>query len=87
MSKQWSGEMVDVPEYNESIMCPNCGEKSQVYTDMHGLLGGGGPGRYTVCADCGTVVSKTCDSHKDDNIIDAEFTEVDPNAQVTENKG
>ena len=66
----------EIPEYNEALMCPDCQEKSEVIVGLHGMFGGG-MGPYTMCADCGKIVSKTCDSHvTDDDIIDAEFSEV-----------
>ena len=62
------------PKYNEAIMCPNCGESSDILTEMHGIIGGGS-GKYTCCALCGLVVTKDFDDDPGD-ILDAEFTEV-----------
>jgi hypothetical protein len=65
----------ELPEYNEALMCPDCQEKSDVIIGLYGLFGGG-IGPYTMCADCGKIVSKSCESHEQNPIIDAEFSEV-----------
>lgn len=57
-----------LPEYDESIQCSytECREiEAQVLTGMYGMFGGGGPGAYTMCEHCGTVLSKTCDTHEE----------------------
>jgi len=54
----------EVPEYNEAIMCPECGEKSDVITGLYGLFGGG-LGPYTCCEKCGMIVTKSYDGGKD----------------------
>jgi uncharacterized Zn finger protein len=66
------------PEYNEAIMCPECGEKSEVLTGLYGLFGGG-IGPYTMCAHCGQIVTKSFDSHEEEKPIDGEFTDVTKN--------
>ena len=55
-----------LPEFDESIQCPWCSprDKPTIFT-LYGLFGGGGPGRYTMCSNCGTVLSKTCDTHEE----------------------
>jgi hypothetical protein len=65
------------PEYNEAVMCPDCMERSDVIVGLYGLFGGG-EGPYTMCADCGLIVTKSfaCDSHEKPEPIDVEFSEV-----------
>jgi hypothetical protein len=61
--------MKELPEYNEDITCenPECKHiEAQVMVGMYGLFGGGGMGAYTMCENCGTVLSKSCDTHKDE---------------------
>ena len=65
----------NLPEYNEALMCPDCQEKSDVIVGLYGLFGGG-IGPYTMCGDCGKIVSKSFESHEP-NIIDTTATEVD----------
>lgn len=62
------------PEYNEAVMCPNCGEDSDILVDMWGIIGGGN-GRYTCCATCGLVVTKTFSDEAEPDIIEGEFTD------------
>lgn len=63
------------PNYNEAVMCPKCGENSEVLVGFYGILGGG-LGPYTCCADCGIIVTKSFESHENQEIIEAEFTEI-----------
>jgi len=68
-------KMADLPEYDEELQCTNpvCQheEKTAPITGLHGMAGGG-MGPYTVCANCGMILSKSqdaeilCDSHEDD---------------------
>jgi hypothetical protein len=53
------------PPYNEDVSCLSC-PGANVLTELHGVFGGGGPGRYTMCENCGAVLSKTCDSHEEE---------------------
>lgn len=53
-------------EYDESVRCPNCDpDEADVLFELHGVFGGGGPGKYTMCENCGMVLTKTCDSDKE----------------------
>jgi uncharacterized Zn finger protein len=52
-------------DYDEQVVCPICGPDHGILTALHGVFGGGGPGRYTMCENCGQVLSKTCDSHEE----------------------
>ena len=65
--------MTDIPEYDEELRCDNpvcVYVKADPITGLYGIAGGGGPGVYTVCSCCGTVLSKSiepeesCDSHE-----------------------
>ena len=67
--------MADLPEYDEELQCTNpvCQfeERTAPITGLHGMAGGG-MGPYTVCANCGMILSKSqdpdlCDSHEDDD--------------------
>lgn len=56
----------ELPEYDETLKCPTCPPgMGNVFLGMYGLFGGGGPGRYTLCSYCGQVISKSCDTHKE----------------------
>jgi hypothetical protein len=64
--------MTDVPEYDEFVECtnPECVHvKAKPMTGLHGMLGGG-MGPYTVCSNCGILLTKSqdkellCDSHE-----------------------
>ena len=55
----------DPPEYNVAIMCPDCGEKSDVM-ELYGIIGGG-LGPYTMCDRCGMIVTKSFDSHGEED--------------------
>jgi hypothetical protein len=62
------------PEYNEAVMCPDCGERSDVLSG-YGLIGGG-TGPYTMCSNCGMIVTKSFDEgNKEPEIIDGEFSD------------
>jgi hypothetical protein len=69
------------PPYNMAVMCPECGEKSEV-SDGFGLLGGG-YGPYTTCDRCGMIVTKTdmSDVEGTPPVIDTTATEVDDGQQ------
>lgn len=64
--------MVDIiegtPEFDESLSCPHCGSNDK-HTG-YGMIGGG-IGPYTLCANCGVLISKSqdseamCDSHEE----------------------
>jgi len=69
------------PEYNEAVMCPNCGDKSDVLCNLHGMIGGG-EGRYTMCAECGCIVTKSFDDGYNPKEIEGEVV----NAQITSDK-
>lgn len=64
----------DVPEYDEAIVCenPECKHiQAPAITGLYGIAGGGGPGVYSVCEHCGTILSKTidpeaCETHNED---------------------
>jgi hypothetical protein len=69
-----------LPEYNEAVMCPECKETADVVTGLYGMFGGGN-GPYTMCADCGQILTKTFEE-PDDKAINAEFEEVKPNVEI-----
>ena len=57
----------EIPEYDEEITCtnPECVHSfAGVLTGLYGIVGGGGLGSYTLCENCGAVLSKTCDTHR-----------------------
>ena len=63
-------EMIDLPEYDDSIRCtnPECVHKEAGIISGYGMIGGGGLGGYTMCDNCGQVLSKTPDvSHLEKN--------------------
>lgn len=47
-----------LPEFDENLLCPDC---NALTTEGFGLAGGG-YGVYTVCIECGNVVSKTVET-------------------------
>jgi hypothetical protein len=57
-----------VPEYDDSLSCPHCGSNDK-HTG-YGMIGGG-MGPYTLCANCGMLISKSedksCDSHEEND--------------------
>jgi len=58
----------ELPEYDENLVCsnPECRHlQAEVVFGLYGMFGGGGLGRYTMCEHCGTVLSKSCDTHRD----------------------
>lgn len=66
----------ELPEYDEDVTCenPECQHvQAEVIGGLHGVFGGGGPGTYTMCENCGAVLTKSCDTHKDD---EDELTEI-----------
>ena len=72
----------EIPEYNEAIMCPECGEHSDVLSG-YGLVGGG-IGPYTTCGRCGILVSKSQDPEAKVEplpVIDTVSFEVNKDAQ------
>ena len=67
----------EIPEYNEAVMCPTCGELGNVISG-YGLIGGG-CGPYTMCDRCGDLLTKSQDEEAKIEplpIIDTEATEV-----------
>ena len=54
-----------IPELDEDLPCPVCSGETEVFM-LHGMFGGGGEGHYTICGDCGTVISKSFDSHEEE---------------------
>jgi hypothetical protein len=66
--------MSELPAYDEAIKCPVCERLGydpsrgpyNVMTGMHGVFGGGGYGKYTMCENCGLVLSKTSDDEVSD---------------------
>lgn len=64
----------DIPDYDETVVCenPECKHvEAPAIAGLYGIAGGGGPGIYTVCEHCGTVLTKTidddmCETHEDD---------------------
>ena len=60
-----------IPELDEDLPCPVCSGETEVFM-LHGMFGGGGEGHYTICGDCGTVISKSFDSHEKDDDDDLE---------------
>lgn len=54
----------DVPEYDETVVCENPACKhieAPAITGLYGIVGGGGLGVYSVCENCGLVLTKTLD--------------------------
>jgi hypothetical protein len=78
--------MSTLPEYNEALVCERaeCKEiEAEVMTGLYGVFGGGGPGAYTMCVNCGAVLSKSCDSHEEKpGIIEGEFSDVEEPASI-----
>ena len=76
----------EIPEYDEDIKCTNplcVHSAAEVIAGLYGLFGGGGPGSYTMCENCGAVLSKTCDTHTRGE--ENESTEIKtPNVQDTD---
>jgi hypothetical protein len=71
-------EVNTVPEYDEFVECtnPECVYlKAKPVTGLHGMSGGG-MGPYTVCGNCGIVLTKSqdseilCESHESTEIKD-----------------
>ena len=63
----------DYPEYDETVTChfTQCREiEAGVLTGLYGMVGGGGMGAYTMCENCGLVLTKSfdpeepCESHE-----------------------
>jgi hypothetical protein len=59
-----------IPAYDETIVCqnPECKHlEAPPITGLFGVIGGGGPGIYSMCEHCGMVLSKTpataCETH------------------------
>ena len=64
-----------VPTYDEFIKCerPDCVYDNAVaITGLHGMFGGGN-GPYTVCANCGDLLSKSFD---DEILYDSHAVEI-----------
>lgn len=51
----------NLPDFDQSLNCPNCGGRT---SEGFGLAGGG-YGIYTVCNDCCTIVSKSCEGFEE----------------------
>jgi hypothetical protein len=74
MEDKMSSSHKDVPEYDETVVCenPECKYvEAPAITGLYGIAGGGGPGVYSVCEHCGTVLTKSvdpelnvCDTHE-----------------------
>lgn len=81
----------EIPEYNEDVTCtnPECIHKeAEVIGGLYGMFGGGGPGAYTMCENCGTVLTKSCDTHKDDTNEPTEIKAADvQDAGTVEQRG
>jgi hypothetical protein len=59
-------QMTDLPKYDPNIQCPDCRWPNSIaLTDLHGIFGGGGYGRYTMCENCGKVLSKSYDDDEE----------------------
>jgi hypothetical protein len=74
MEDRMSSSHKDVPEYDETVVCenPECKHlEAPAITGLYGIAGGGGLGVYSVCENCGTVLTKsldpeTCETHNED---------------------
>jgi len=72
------------PEFNEAVLCPDCGESSDTMSG-YGVIGGGS-GPYTMCSRCGIVVTKSFEEPGDPRVIDTTATEVEPNAEIAKDQ-
>jgi hypothetical protein len=72
--KEMTSSHKDIPEYDETVVCqnPECKHlEAPAITGLYGMAGGGGLGVYSVCENCGTVLTKSlapevCETHEDD---------------------
>jgi len=80
----------NTPEFDQSIKCPDC-KPGDYIIEGYGLLGGG-IGPYTMCGNCGLLLSKSqdeamCESHETTEIKDAEQVADDKAERPTEPSG
>lgn len=87
--------MRDVPEYDEMVECANpaCihAGKTEALTGLYGMTGGG-IGPYTVCVNCGEILTKSqdaelCESHEAVELKDVEDNKTDGTTGVDEQSG
>lgn len=65
-----------LPEYDETVTCENPAcvfVEATVMTGLYGIVGGGGIGPYTMCENCGVVLTKSSDPQGE---IGDELTEI-----------
>jgi len=80
----------NTPEFDQSIKCPTC-KPDDYIIEGYGMIGGG-IGPYTMCGNCGVLLSKSqdevmCDSHEATEIKDAQETADDKADHAAESSG
>lgn len=48
-----------IPDFDDSLSCPDC--DSLEWVEVGFGLAGGGFGPYTFCTECSRIISKTCE--------------------------
>jgi hypothetical protein len=59
----------EIPQYDPRLLCVACGDKTKI-VEGFGVFGGGGVGPYTLCDNCGHIITKSHEEKEGTNVTE-----------------